>query len=59
MNRTRIAVLVSGRGTNMRSDCAGVSKTGELPGCEVVLVVSNVPGAPAIDKRARTGLDHV
>lgn len=44
----RIAVLVSGRGSNMRR-IVEACRSGEIPGGEVVLVVSDQPGAKALE----------
>ena len=53
--RTRIVVLVSGRGTNLQSLIDA--------GCPIAEVLSNVPGAPALDRARAAGipahtLDH-
>jgi phosphoribosylglycinamide formyltransferase 1 len=51
----RIAVLVSGRGSNLQAliDAEG---RGELGGT-VVLAVTNVPGAPALDRARLAGIE--
>ena len=53
--RSRIVVLVSGRGTNLQSLIDA--------GCPIAEVLSNVPGAPALDRARAAGipvhaLDH-
>ena len=48
MKRLKTAVLISGRGTNMQAlidECASP----EAP-AEIALIVSNVPGAPGLDR---------
>ncbi len=47
----RVAVLVSGRGSNLEAVLAA-----RLPGLEVVLVVSNRPGVRALDVAAAHGV---
>ena len=59
--RVRIAVLASGRGTNLQSILDACAR-GEIPG-EVVVVISNKPDAQALWRARRTGvpailLDH-
>lgn len=49
--RLRVGVLVSGRGTNLQALLDAQARD-ELSG-EVVVVVSNVPGAPALERAAR------
>lgn len=53
--KTRIAVLVSGGGTNLQAliDAQG---RGELPDGEIVLVVSNNPDAYALTRAERAGI---
>ncbi len=55
---TRIAILISGRGSNGES-IALACRDGRLPGCEIVLVVSNVPGAQGIERLRALGLTTV
>ena len=52
---TRIAVLVSGGGTNLQAllDAQGA---GKLPHGQIVLVVSDVPGAYALQRAERAGV---
>ena len=53
--KARIAVLVSGGGTNLQAilDAAG---RGEIPDGEVVLVISDRPGAYALDRAEKAGI---
>ena len=54
----RIGILLSGRGSN----CVAIARaidSGGLPGCEIAVVVSNVPGAPGIDIARSLGLPVV
>jgi phosphoribosylglycinamide formyltransferase-1 len=52
-----VAILVSGRGSNMVA-LLGAMERGEVPG-RCVLVVSNVPGAPALEEAGRRGIPTV
>jgi len=54
MARLKTAVLISGRGTNMQAlldACADPAAP-----AEIVLVISNVPGARGLDRAARAGV---
>ena len=51
----RLAILVSGRGTNLAAVLDAVAD-GRLRGVEPVLVVSNRPGVPALEVAARHGV---
>ena len=55
---TNIAVLVSGGGTNLQAllDAQG---RGELPGGRISLVVSSRPGAYALERAGRAGVEAV
>lgn len=53
--RTPTAILVSGRGTNLRA-LLDASAAGKLPHAELRLVVSNNPGAPALELARRSGV---
>ena len=55
-DKTRIAVLVSGGGTNLQAliDAQG---RGEIPDGEIALVVSNNPNAYALERAARSGIE--
>jgi phosphoribosylglycinamide formyltransferase-1 len=52
---TRIAILISGRGSNMIALSEAVAR-GEVPGAQIVLVVSDKPGAAGLN--AATELGH-
>ncbi len=52
---TRIAVLVSGGGTNLQA-LLDAQKAGKLPHGEIVLVVSDVPGAYALERAEKAGV---
>lgn len=56
LERARIAVLVSGGGTNLQAliDAAG---RGEIPHGEIVLVVSNRRGAYALERAREAGIE--
>ena len=54
MARLRVAALISGRGSNLQAliDACGQQ---DFP-AEIVLVVSNVPGAAGLERAARAGI---
>jgi phosphoribosylglycinamide formyltransferase 1 len=54
MARLRLAVLISGRGSNLQSLIDACADPG-YP-AEIALVVSNVPGAQGLDRAARAGI---
>ena len=56
MKTTRIAVLVSGGGTNLQAliDAQG---RGELGGGQIVAVISSKPGAYALERAAKAGIE--
>ena len=56
MNKTRIAVLVSGGGTNLQA-LLDAEARGELPSGQIVLVVSNKPGAYALTRAEAAGVE--
>ena len=56
MNKTRIAVLVSGGGTNLQA-LLDAQKSGLLHSGEIVLVVSNKAGAYALTRASRAGVE--
>ena len=58
MNKARIAVLVSGGGTNLQA-LIGAQKTGIISSGEIVLVVSNNPGAYALERAANAGITGI
>lgn len=53
----RLGVLVSGTGTNLQG-LIDACRAGEVP-AEVAVVVSNVPGAPALERARRAGVPAV
>ena len=56
MNKTRIAVLVSGGGTNLQA-LLDSEQSGALHSGEIVLVVSNKPGAYALTRAEKAGVE--
>ena len=55
MNKTRIAVLVSGGGTNLQALIDAQSR-GELGGGKIVAVISSKEGAYALERAAKAGI---
>ena len=55
LNKARIAVLVSGGGTNLEA-LLNAQETGALPHGEIVLVCSSQPGAYALTRAANHGV---
>ena len=55
MKKTRIAVLVSGGGTNLQA-LIDAQKSGVLKSGEIVLVISSNPGAYALTRAANAGI---
>lgn len=55
MSRTRIAVLVSGGGTNLEA-LLKAQETGEIPHGEIVLVLSSAEGAYALERAKNHGI---
>lgn len=55
LNRARIAVLVSGGGTNLEA-LLRAQESGHLPHGEIVLVVSGTPGAYALNRAEAHGI---
>lgn len=58
MRKTRIAVLVSGGGTNLQA-LIDAEKSGVLASGEIVLVLSNKPGVYALKRAADAGIPTV
>ena len=56
MNKSKIAVLVSGGGTNLQA-LLDSEQSGALHSGEIVLVVSNKPGAYALTRAERAGVE--
>jgi formyltetrahydrofolate-dependent phosphoribosylglycinamide formyltransferase len=54
-SRFRLAILLSGRGSNFESIADAVA-AGTIPGAEIVAVLSDVPGAPGLDRARERGL---
>ena len=57
-NRCRIAVLVSGGGTNLQALIDAQSR-GKIPHGEIALVISNMEGAYALERAAKAGIPAV
>ena len=55
MSTKRIAVLVSGGGTNLQA-LIDAQRAGKLPGGEIVAVLSSKAGAYALDRAAKAGI---
>ena len=55
MTRYRLAVLLSGRGSNFEA-IAKAAAAGRIPDAEIVAVVSDVPTAPGLARARRRGL---
>ena len=58
MVKTKIAVLVSGGGSNLQA-LIDAQMAGKLPSGEIVLVISSQHGVYAIERAARAGIDAV
>ena len=58
MVKARIAVLVSGGGTNLQA-LLDAERAGKIPHGEIALVVSNQPGAYALTRAEQAGVPHV
>ena len=56
--KIRIAVLVSGGGTNLQA-LIDAQQAGEIPDGEIALVVSNKTGAYALERAAKAGIHAV
>lgn len=57
MSRAKIAVLVSGGGTNLQA-LLDAQSSGIINSGQIVLVISNVPGAYALERAKKAGIDH-
>jgi len=55
LKKTRIAVLVSGGGTNLQA-LLDAERAGEIPHGEIVLVIASNPGAYALERAAAAGV---
>ena len=58
LNRTRIAVLVSGGGTNLQA-LLDAQAAGAIPHGEIVLVISNKAGAYALERAKKAGVEAI
>ncbi len=58
MLKTKIAVFVSGGGTNLQA-LIDAQAAGEIPSGEIVLVVSSAEGAYALERAKKAGIDSV
>ena len=54
--RSRIAVLVSGRGSNLKALIDFLAKSGDGASCEIAAVLSSKSDAPALDFARRSGI---
>jgi len=54
----RIAVLVSGGGTNLQA-ILDAERRGEIPGGKVVLVIASKPGVYALERAANAGVEGI
>lgn len=59
--RSRVAVLASGRGSNLEAILAYSERLGELSSCEVALVASNRADSPALERARAQGIpaEHI
>lgn len=55
MNRARLAILLSGRGSNFEA-IADAVREGSIPDAEIVAVISDNASAPGLDAARRRGL---
>ncbi|MGE3782280.1 MAG: phosphoribosylglycinamide formyltransferase [Alphaproteobacteria bacterium] len=56
MTRLKVGVLISGRGTNLQA-LIDAAADPAYP-AEIVLVISNRPQAPGLERAARAGIEH-
>ena len=56
MQTARITILISGRGSNMIALSKAVAR-GEVPGAQIVLVVSDKPNAAGLDAATELGIE--
>lgn len=54
--RARVAVLASGRGSNLEAILAHCERLGDLSACEVALVASNRSESPALEHARKRGI---
>jgi len=55
VDKKRVAILISGRGSNMVAIARSV-KRGKIPQAEIEVVISNIPDAPGLKKAQQMGL---
>jgi phosphoribosylglycinamide formyltransferase-1 len=55
---TRLAFLISGSASHVLAIAEAIAN-GRLPGCEIAIVVCNIPGAPGADAARAAGLTTV
>jgi phosphoribosylglycinamide formyltransferase 1 len=55
---TRLGILISGRGSNCLAIARAI-REGQLSGCEIGVVISNIPGAPGIEAAKSLGIPVV
>lgn len=53
----KIGILISGRGSNMTA-IADAVQAGQIPGAEVVVVISDKPQAPGLEKARERGIEN-
>ena len=58
MNKTKIAVFVSGGGTNLQA-LIDAEKAGKIPHGEIALVIASKPGVFALERAAKAGIKSV
>ena len=58
MTKTRIAVLVSGGGTNLQA-LIDAQEAGTLSSGRIVLVISNKEGAYALERAEKAGIPFI
>lgn len=55
-NKARIAILISGRGSNMVA-LADAARAGIIPNAEIAIVISDQPGAAGLSRAAERGIE--
>lgn len=58
LSKTKVAVMVSGGGTNLQA-LIDAQTAGKIPDGEIVLVISSNPGAYALERAAKAGIPTV
>ena len=54
----KIGILISGRGSNMTASVEAV-RSGEIPNCEVAVVISDKTGAEGLEKAKARGVETI